>query len=40
VRLLDTAGGDGDVARTTVERVLDQIDWSLLNEFKHTAVPR
>ena len=40
VRLLDTAGGDGDVARTTVERVLDQVEWSLLNEFKHTAVPR
>lgn len=39
VRLLAPAAGDGDLAITTVERILDQMDWSLLNEFKHTSVP-
>lgn len=40
VRLLDPALGDGATAIATVERVLDQIDWPILNEFKHTSVPR
>ena len=40
VRLLDVAGGDADLAVSTVERVLDQVDWPLLNEFKHTSIPR
>jgi hypothetical protein len=40
VRLLDRADGDGELARTTVERILDQIAWPILNEFKHTSVPR
>ena len=40
VRLLKTAEGDAGVATTTVERVLEQIDWPLLNEFKHTSIPR
>ena len=40
VRLLHTADGDAELATTTVERVLQQIDWPLLNEFKHTSVPR
>jgi hypothetical protein len=40
VRLLDGANGDGPTAIDTVERILDQIDWPLLNEFKHTSVPR
>ena len=40
VRLLDPAKGDGELATRTVDRVLDQIDWPLLNEFKHTSVPR
>lgn len=40
VRLLDRADGDGAVATATVDRVLDQIDWPILNEFKHTSVPR
>ena len=34
------AEGDAGVATTTVERVLEQIDWPLLNEFKHTSIPR
>jgi len=40
VRLLDRPNGDGDVARATIERVLDQVGWPLLNEFKHTSIPR
>lgn len=40
VRLLDRADGDGELARQTIERILDQIDWPILNEFKHTSVPR
>lgn len=39
VRLLRGADGDGAFATSTVDRILDQIDWSLLNEFKHTSVP-
>jgi hypothetical protein len=40
VRLLAAADGDADLAIRTVERVLDQIEWPLLNEFKHTTIPR
>jgi DSBA-like thioredoxin domain len=40
VRLLDPAGGNGSLAIRSVDRVLDQIEWPLLNEFKHTSVPR
>ena len=39
VRLLAPAGDDAALARSSVERILDQIDWPLLNEFKHTSVP-
>lgn len=39
VRLLAPADGDRDTAVTTVDRILDQISWPLLNEFKHTSVP-
>lgn len=39
VRLLDRADGDGDLAMRTVERILDTIEWSSLNEFKHTSIP-
>ncbi len=31
---------DGPAAITTVERVLDNVAWPLLNEFKHTSIPR
>jgi len=27
------------VARRTVERIIDDIRWPVLNEFKHTSVP-
>ena len=40
VRLLHVPAGDADLAVSTVERVLDQIDWPILNEFKHTSIPR
>jgi hypothetical protein len=40
VRLLHGAHGDRTTAVDTIERILDQIDWPLLNEFKHTSVPR
>jgi hypothetical protein len=40
VRLLEPAGTDLELGRRTVERVLDQISWPLLNEFKHTSIPR
>ena len=40
VRLLDRADGDSALAQHTVERILDLIDWPILNEFKHTTVPR
>ena len=39
VRLLDSAHGDAGRARQTIDRILDDIDWPILNEFKHTSVP-
>lgn len=39
VRLLDDAHGDSRTATTTINRILDDIDWPILNEFKHTSVP-
>lgn len=40
VRLLDLPFGDVALAIATIERVLDNIQWPILNEFKHTVVPR
>jgi hypothetical protein len=39
VRLLDHAHGDAARAQSAVNRILDDIDWPILNEFKHTTVP-
>lgn len=39
VRLLDHSHGDGTTARRTIDRILDDIEWPILNEFKHTVVP-
>jgi predicted DsbA family dithiol-disulfide isomerase len=39
VRLMDRAGGDGALAIATIDRVLDNIEWPTLNEFKHTSIP-
>ena len=41
VRLLSRPAGDGDLATSTVERVVDlTTGWADLNEFKQTIVPR
>ncbi|MHB1091180.1 MAG: thioredoxin domain-containing protein [Ilumatobacteraceae bacterium] len=40
VRLLDRPLGDVGFAIATINRVLDNIEWSILNEFKHTLIPR
>lgn len=40
VRLLDRAEGDEALAQHTIERILDLVEWPILNEFKHTSVPR
>ena len=40
VRLLERPDGDPAKATATIERLLDQIDWPTLNEFKHTSIPR
>ena len=40
VRLLDGPAGDSTVATKTVDRILDQVEWPILNEFKHTSIPR
>jgi 2-hydroxychromene-2-carboxylate isomerase len=39
VRLLDHAHGDAAAAKRTIDRILDDIDWPILNEFKHTSIP-
>lgn len=39
VRLLDHAHGDSATAKRTIDRILDDIDWPILNEFKHTSIP-
>ncbi|MFI0468016.1 DsbA family protein [Saccharopolyspora sp. 5N102] len=42
VRLMNRAphGADPAASITTVERVVDLLGWTDLNEFKHTAIPR
>lgn len=40
VRLLRTSDGNAETAIATIDRVLDNIDWPILNEFKHTSVPQ
>ncbi len=40
VRLLERTHGDSTLAINTINRVLDNIDWPILNEFKHTSVPQ
>jgi 2-hydroxychromene-2-carboxylate isomerase len=39
-RLMNRPEGDGDLATTTIERLLDLLTWPELNEFKHTSIPR
>lgn len=41
VRLMKTPDGDGELAKSTIERVLDMLTgWPELNEFKHTSLAR
>jgi hypothetical protein len=40
VRLLDRPNDDPALAKSTIERVIENISWDSLNEFKHTSVPR
>jgi protein-disulfide isomerase-like protein with CxxC motif len=41
VRLMHRPHGDAEVARATIERVVDLVGgWPDLNEFKHTSIPR
>jgi len=41
VRLMDRPRGDGEVAKRTIDRVLDLLDgFPQLNEFKHTSLKR
>ena len=40
VRLLDGSAGDATLATRTVDRILDQVEWPILNELKHTSIPR
>jgi hypothetical protein len=40
VRLMDRPNGDGAYARSTIDRVVDLLEWPNLNEFKHTSIPR
>jgi hypothetical protein len=39
VRLLDHAHGDQQQASKAINRILDDIDWPILNELKHTSIP-
>jgi 2-hydroxychromene-2-carboxylate isomerase len=41
VRLMHAPDGDGALARSTIERLVDLVaGWPDLNEFKHTSIPR
>lgn len=41
VRLMNRADGDGGLATSTVERLLElMVGWPELNEFKYTSIPR
>jgi hypothetical protein len=41
VRLMRTPDGDGELARSSIERIIDLVGgWPDLNEFKHTSIPR
>ena len=39
VRLLELPRDGADAVRT-IDRLLDQVEWPILNELKHTSIPR
>jgi hypothetical protein len=40
IRFMHRPDGDADVARTTIDRAVDLLEWSDLNEYKHTSIAR
>jgi DSBA-like thioredoxin domain len=40
IRFMHRPEGDAELARTSIDKVLDLLDWTDLNEFKHTSIPR
>jgi hypothetical protein len=40
VRIMDRPAGDAAHGRRTIERILDVVAWTELNELKHTSIPR
>jgi hypothetical protein len=40
VRYMHRPAGDAELAIRTIERTLDLLEWTDLNEFKHTSIPR
>jgi len=40
IRFMHRPDGDADIARSTIERVVDLLGWPELNEFKHTSIAR
>jgi hypothetical protein len=41
IRVMHRPAGDGAVATTTIERIVDLVrGWPDLNELKHTTIPR
>lgn len=40
IRFMHRPLGDGAVAQSTINRVVDLLDWTDLNEFKHTSLKR
>jgi hypothetical protein len=40
IRFMHRPEGDVKVARNTIDRVVDLLEWSDLNEYKHTSIPR
>lgn len=39
VRLMKPALGDAALAVSTIDRILDYVEWPEMNEFKHTRIP-
>ena len=39
VRLMKPAFGDAALAVSTIDRILDYVEWPEMNEFKHTRIP-
>jgi hypothetical protein len=40
VRVMHRPGDDLEEGRRTIDRTIDLLGWTDLNEFKHTSIPR